>query len=87
MESRDLKKDFCSLLNLQIITEKLLYQLDIPEEIAEKFQVLRNGTYEAIGLAEDPFTSIDTIFKTHDEHYYQQVRSSPAFTAGKESTR
>ena len=37
------------------------------EEIAEKFQVLRNGTYEAIGLAEDPFSSIDTIFKTHDE--------------------
>ena len=61
---RDLQKDFCSLLNLQIITEKLLYQLDTPVEIAEKFQVLKQGTYDAIGLSNDnPFTSIESVFK------------------------
>lgn len=29
----NLKKDFFALLNLQIITEKLLFQLEIPSEI------------------------------------------------------
>jgi len=57
----DLKKDFAALLNLQIITEKLLYQLEIPSEISEKFQMLKMGTYAAIGIdPSDPFASLSS---------------------------
>lgn len=71
---RDLQKDFSSLLNLQIITEKLLFQLEqLPAEIADKFHVLKRGTYEAIGLTLDnPFGSIEQIFKDH--HHFQSQK-------------
>ena len=55
----ELKKDFCALLNLQIITEKLLFQIDnIPSEIRKKYTTLKEGTYAAIGInKDDPFNS------------------------------
>ena len=63
-ETRDFKKDFSALLNLQIITEKLLCQLEIPSEIYEKFLMLKAGTYQSIGIDfDDPFVSIDSIFE------------------------
>ena len=63
-ETRDFKKDFSALLNLQIITEKLLCQLEIPSEIYEKFQMLKAGTYQSIGIDfDDPFVSIDSLFE------------------------
>ena len=45
-----MKKDFSALLNLQIITEKLLCQLEIPREIFNKYKMLKEGTYESIGI-------------------------------------
>ena len=52
-------KHFHALLNLQISTEKLLLQLDIPDDICEKYFALRDGTYAAIGINKnDPFALI-----------------------------
>ena len=62
-QTRDEKKDFCALLNLQIITEKLLYNLDIPAEIHKKFQMLKTETYAAIGIdISNPFMSVNALF-------------------------
>lgn len=70
-ETRDFKKDFSALLNLQIITEKLLCQLEIPSEIYEKFLMLKAGTYQSIGIDfDDPFVSIDSIFEQQNLRSY-----------------
>ena len=70
-ETRDFKKDFSALLNLQIITEKLLCQLEIPSEIYEKFLMLKAGTYQSIGIDfDDPFVSIDSIFEQQNLSLY-----------------
>ena len=46
----DAERRFKALLNLQVSTEKLLLQLDIPDEICKKYFALRDGTYAAIGI-------------------------------------
>ena len=58
----NLKKDFNALLNLQIITEKLLFQMEIPPEISQKYTTLKDGTYAAIGInVDDPFTFVNSL--------------------------
>ena len=53
----DVESQIACVMNLQSITEKLLFSMNLPKDISEKYNFLKQQTFQTLGLHFSPAVS------------------------------